>query len=139
MFHSPEIKAKNSSLLLSKLTKKTPFVLNELKDSESDDEFGNQDMDQKLSISGESSDQYILSKQETCNNEQDQKIILISGGDQIGKVNVKHPKCEDAYFISEGSFGLADGVSGWNDYGFSSDEFSNQLMKNAKELLEQRY
>jgi serine/threonine protein phosphatase PrpC len=64
---------------------------------------------------------------------------LISGGDQIGKVNVKHPKCEDAYFISESSFGLADGVSGWNDYGFSSDEFSNQLMKNAKELLEQRY
>ena len=40
MFHSPEIKAKNSSLLLSKLTKKTPFALSELKDSESDDELG---------------------------------------------------------------------------------------------------
>lgn len=139
MFHSPEIKAKNSSLLLSKLTKKTPFALNELKDSESDDELGSQNIDLKLSVSDESSDQYILGKQGACNKEQDQKIILISGGDQIGKVNVKHPKCEDAYFISESSFGLADGVSGWNDYGFSSDEFSNQLMKNAKELLEQRY
>ena len=139
MFHSPEIKAKNSSLILSKLTKKTPFALSELKDSESDDELGSQNIDLKLSVSDESSDQYILGQHGACNKEQDQKIILISGGDQIGKVNVKHPKCEDAYFISESSFGLADGVSGWNDYGFSSDEFSNQLMKNAKELLEQRY
>ena len=24
---------------------------------------------------------------------------------------------EDAYFISERGFGVADGVSGWNDYG----------------------
>ena len=32
---------------------------------------------------------------------------------------------EDAYFISERGFGVADGVSGWNDYGFSSSAFSN--------------
>lgn len=53
-----------------------------------------------------------------------QKIILISGGHQVGKCSTRHPKCEDAYFISENAFGLSDGVSGWNDYGFSSDEFS---------------
>ena len=96
-------------------------------------------MDKILTDSGESSDECILGRQIAANREQDQKIILISGGDQIGKQNKKHPKCEDAFFISENSFGLSDGVSGWNDYGFSSDEFSNQLMRNAKELLEQRF
>lgn len=37
-------------------------------------------------------------------------------------------QCEDAYFIQERAFGVSDGVSGWNDYGFSSDQFSLQLM-----------
>lgn len=33
--------------------------------------------------------------------------------------------CEDAFFITERGFGVADGVSGWNDYGFSSSAFSH--------------
>ena len=32
---------------------------------------------------------------------------------------------------------MADGVSGWNDYGFSSSMFSNQLMENCKTELEE--
>lgn len=36
---------------------------------------------------------------------------------------------EDAFFVSERGFGVADGVSGWQDYGFSSHAFSNQLME----------
>jgi hypothetical protein len=58
------------------------------------------------------------------NTKYSQKLILVSGGHQIGKINERHPKCEDAYFITENAFGVSDGVSGWNDYGFSSDEFS---------------
>jgi hypothetical protein len=43
---------------------------------------------------------------------------LIQGALSIGKeVN----QCEDAYFTSERAFGVSDGVSGWNVYGFSSD------------------
>ena len=34
------------------------------------------------------------------------------------------------------AFGVSDGVSGWNDYGFSSDQFSLQLMMYAKQMLE---
>lgn len=45
-------------------------------------------------------------------------------------------QCEDAYFISERGFGVSDGVSGWNDYGFSSDQFSLQLMFNSKLIIE---
>lgn len=45
-------------------------------------------------------------------------------------------QCEDAYFISDRAFGVSDGVSGWNDYGFSSDQFSLQLMHNAKKMVE---
>ena len=96
-------------------------------------------MNDILSEAQSSDDDQVVGKRVAASRTQDQKIILISGGDQSGKQNAKHPKCEDAYFISENSFGLSDGVSGWNDYGFSSEEFSNQLMKNAKELLEQRF
>jgi serine/threonine protein phosphatase PrpC len=67
-----------------------------------------------------------------------QNLILVSGGHQIGKISERHPKCEDAYFITENAFGVSDGVSGWNDYGFSSDEFSKQLMQNAKILIEKK-
>ena len=31
---------------------------------------------------------------------------------------------------------MADGVSGWNDYGFSSSLFSNGLMDNCKSEIE---
>jgi hypothetical protein len=55
---------------------------------------------------------------------QSHQIILVSGGHQIGKISERHPKCEDAFFITKGAFGLSDGVSGWNEYGFSSCEFS---------------
>jgi len=53
-----------------------------------------------------------------------------SGAYQISKPSEgeAHP-CEDAYFITERGFGVADGVSGWNDYGFSSHAFSWQLME----------
>lgn len=54
----------------------------------------------------------------------------------MAKKSKKHPKCEDAFFISESGFGVSDGVSGWNSYGFSSDEFSKQLMNFAKVNLE---
>ncbi len=45
-------------------------------------------------------------------------FILIHGAHRVGKAV---DKCEDAYFISDRAFGVSDGVSGWNDYGFSSD------------------
>ena len=45
-------------------------------------------------------------------------------------------QCEDAYFITERGFGVADGVSGWNDYGFSSEAFSNSLMDNCLKEIE---
>lgn len=38
--------------------------------------------------------------------------------------------------MSERGFGVADGVSGWNDYGFSSHEFANQLMEFSRAELE---
>jgi serine/threonine protein phosphatase PrpC len=56
----------------------------------------------------------------------------VTGAYQIGK----HPdSCEDAFFISDRGFGVADGVSGWNDYGFSSSLFSNQLMSFCNEEI----
>jgi hypothetical protein len=49
---------------------------------------------------------------------------LISGAYQISKQNKSKFECEDAFFISEKGFGVSDGVSGWNSYGFSSKDFS---------------
>ena len=60
-------------------------------------------------------------------------FILIQGAHCQGKA--PH-QCEDAYFISDRAFGVSDGVSGWNDYGFSSDQFSLQLMANSKSIIE---
>ena len=37
----------------------------------------------------------------------------------------------------ERGFGVADGVSGWNDFGFSSEAFSHELMNNCKVEIEQ--
>ena len=54
---------------------------------------------------------------------------MIQGAHRIGKAE---NQCEDAYFIHERAFGVSDGVSGWNDYGFSSDQFSLSLMKFSK-------
>lgn len=50
------------------------------------------------------------------------KLSLVTGACKLGKVTYQ---CEDAYFITERGFGVADGVSGWNDYGFSSEDFAN--------------
>ena len=50
------------------------------------------------------------------------EIRIVTGACKVGKV--PH-QCEDAFFISDRGFGVADGVSGWNDYGFSSSMFSN--------------
>jgi serine/threonine protein phosphatase PrpC len=47
---------------------------------------------------------------------------LVTGAYWVGKVE---GSCEDAYFITDRGFGVADGVSGWNDYGFSSSAFSS--------------
>jgi serine/threonine protein phosphatase PrpC len=38
--------------------------------------------------------------------------------------------------MHERGFGVADGVSGWNDYGLSSSAFSTQLMAFAKEEID---
>jgi len=38
-------------------------------------------------------------------------------------------KGEDAYFVGQRVLGVADGVSGWYQYGIDSAAFSNQLMK----------
>lgn len=48
----------------------------------------------------------------------DATFILVQGANVIGK---QPNQCEDSYFISDRGFGVSDGVSGWNDYGFSSD------------------
>lgn len=72
-------------------------------------------------------------EQENDANPEDATFVLIQGAHCIGK---QPNQCEDAYFISERAFGVSDGVSGWNDYGFSSDQFSLQLMFNAKKQIE---
>jgi hypothetical protein len=51
-------------------------------------------------------------------NQDNLPFILIQGAYCQGK---QPNQCEDAYFISDRAFGVSDGVSGWNDYGFSSD------------------
>ena len=58
------------------------------------------------------------------------EIKLVSGGFKLGKT--EHT-CEDAYFICDRGFGVADGVSGWVEYGFSSMAFSHSLMDKCRE------
>ena len=65
--------------------------------------------------------------------EEGPEIRIVTGACKIGKVP---QSCEDAYFIHERGFGVADGVSGWNDYGFSSSLFSTQLMEYSKDEVE---
>ena len=58
-------------------------------------------------------------------------LKIISGAHSVGK----DENNEDAYFIMERGFGVADGVGAWNEFGFSSAAFSNELMSNcAKEI-----
>ena len=60
-------------------------------------------------------------------------LKIISGAYTIGKSDLN----EDAYFLMDRGFGVADGVSGWNDFGFSSEAFSHELMNNCKAEIEQ--
>ena len=60
-------------------------------------------------------------------------LAIVSGAYTIGKTDKSN---EDAFFISERSFGIADGVSGWADMGFSSQAFSQQLMKYCQQEIE---
>jgi prolyl oligopeptidase PreP (S9A serine peptidase family) len=64
---------------------------------------------------------------------QNKQLKIICAGHSKGKT---HDNCEDSYFTSERSFGVADGVSGWNDFGFSSKEFADQLMTFSKAEVE---
>lgn len=64
---------------------------------------------------------------------QGNELQIITGAFKIGKVP---EQCEDAYFVTERGFGVADGVSGWNDYGFSSSLFATTLMDNCKTEIE---
>jgi hypothetical protein len=56
----------------------------------------------------------------------------LSGAHTIGKTEETN---EDAFFFSVRAFGVADGVSGWVDFGFSSQAFSIELMKNCYEEI----
>lgn len=58
---------------------------------------------------------------------------IVTGAFKLGKLPTQ---CEDAFFICDRGFGVADGVSGWNDYGFSSSLFSTSLMENCKVEIE---
>ena len=55
-------------------------------------------------------------------------LKIVSGSFSVGKSETN----EDAHFITERGFGVADGVSGWIDFGFSSEAFSKELMNNCK-------
>ena len=58
-------------------------------------------------------------------------LKIVSGAHTIGK----NEHNEDAYFIMDRGFGVADGVGAWLEFGFSSAAFSNELMNNcAKEI-----
>ena len=75
------------------------------------------------------------SKQSTfhCQHPKDHvsPLKIVSGAHTIGK----NEHNEDAYFIMDRGFGVADGVGAWLEFGFSSAAFSNELMNNcAKEI-----
>ena len=72
-------------------------------------------------------------KEPLFEEEQGPEIRIITGAYKLGKVP---EQCEDAYFVTDRGFGVADGVSGWNDYGFSSCLFSTGLMENCKSEIE---
>lgn len=59
-------------------------------------------------------------------------LFLVSGVAYLGKDN---ETCEDAFFISENSIGISDGVGGWSNYGFTTDLFSKSLMSNSLNII----
>ena len=50
-------------------------------------------------------------------------------------VRGKDESCEDACFVCNRGVGVADGVSGWREYGLDSSKFSKELMRNAKQEI----
>lgn len=64
-------------------------------------------------------------------HQKDKRLEIVSGAHTIGKSHVN----EDSYFVTERAFGVADGVSGWLDFGFSSEAFSTELMHLCKEEI----
>ena len=65
-------------------------------------------------------------------NNNEQNLAIVSSAFTIGKSKTN----EDAFFIMDRGFGVADGVSGWIDFGFSSEAFSHELMDNCKKEIE---
>ena len=65
-------------------------------------------------------------------NNNEQNLAIISSAYTIGKSKTN----EDAFFVMDRGFGVADGVSGWIDFGFSSEAFSHELMDNCKKEIE---
>lgn len=89
-------------------------------------------LEETLNYTG--ANQKVVPSQTTVQAVTQPKVLkLKSAGYSIGK---QADNCEDAFFVSERGFGVADGVSGWNDYGFSSHAFSNQLMDFCRSELE---
>lgn len=56
----------------------------------------------------------------------------MSGNILISKGNIE--EWEDACFTHNQAIGIADGVGGWSNYGMSSADFSNELMKRCEKL-----
>ena len=65
-------------------------------------------------------------------NNNEQNLAIVSSAFTIGKSKTN----EDAFFVMDRGFGVADGVSGWIDFGFSSEAFSHELMDNCKKEIE---
>lgn len=80
-----------------------------------------------LSATHKESSQFLFEE------DQGPDIKIVTGAFKLGKLP---EQCEDAYFITDRGFGVADGVSGWNDYGFSSSLFATQLMENCRLEIE---
>jgi hypothetical protein len=57
---------------------------------------------------------------------------FVSSSKTIGK---SEGACEDACLTTKRGLGVIDGVGDWVNYGFSSDKFANQLMRNCKRTI----
>ena len=60
-------------------------------------------------------------------------LKFVSGHWLLSKWNVS--PCEDACFTHKRAIGIADGVGGWSAFGLSSADFSTELMKRWKKLI----
>jgi len=69
--------------------------------------------------------------------EKQKGISLVSAGYSLAKKETG--LCEDAFFVSSRGFGVSDGVSGWRKYGFSSADFSSELMNWAQIYMDNSF